>query len=292
MSALTVQVAGPLTTVQDLGRPGFAALGVSGSGALDRGALRLANRLVGNAEETAGLEITVGPFAGVGDRDVWIAVTGAWGRVSVGGRPIDPNHPAFVPAGAALEIGPAEHGLRYYLAVSGGWDVDPVLGSRSTDLLSGIGPAAVRDGDQIPIGESHPAAIPALDVAPWSPPEAGTVTVPLIVGPRADWFAASSLERLFTGTWALGSASNRVGARLEGTPLERSAAAHARGELPSEGMVAGALQVPPSGLPTLLLADHPTTGGYPVIAVVASGALDMFAQLRPGQSLRFRHARL
>ncbi|MET4638610.1 biotin-dependent carboxyltransferase family protein [Mycetocola sp. 2940] len=288
MSALTVLAAGPLTTVQDLGRPGYAALGVSGSGALDRRALTLGNRLVGNAEGSAVLEITVGPFSGVADQDAWIAVTGAWGPVSVGGRPVDPNHPVFVAAGAAVEIGPASSGLRYYLAVSGGWDVPPVLGSRSTDLLSGIGPAPVRDGDVLPIGSPHTAGIPALDVAPWSPPDPGPVTVPLSVGPRADWFTSGALERLFTGTWTLGSASNRVGARLEGQPLER---ADARGELPSEGMVAGALQVPPSGLPTVLLADHPTTGGYPVIAVVASGALDVFAQLRPGQQLAFRHAR-
>jgi biotin-dependent carboxylase-like uncharacterized protein len=291
VNSLTVLSAGLLTTVQDLGRPGFAALGVSGSGALDRGALKLGNRLVGNDEGAAGLEITVGPFSGVVDRDVWIAVTGAWGRVSVGGRPIDPNRPAFVGAGETVEIGPAEFGLRYYLAVSGGWNVDPVLGSRSTDLLSGIGPAPVRDGDLLPIGASRPAAIPALDVAPWNPPEAGTVVVPLHVGPRANWFTASSLEWLFTGTWILSTQSNRVGARLEGQPLDRADAADARGELPSEGMVAGALQVPPSGLPTVLLADHPTTGGYPVIAVVASAALDVFAQLRPGQHLRFRHAR-
>ncbi|WP_411719680.1 biotin-dependent carboxyltransferase family protein [Mycetocola sp.] len=291
MSGFTVLGPGPLTTVQDLGRPGFAALGVSGSGALDRGALRLGNRLVGNDEGAAGLEITVGPFSGVADRDVWIAVTGAWGRVTVAGRPIDPNLPVFVAAGKVLEIGPAEFGLRYYLAVSGGWNVNPVLGSRSTDLLSGIGPAPVHDGAMLPIGEPRTAAIPALDIAPWSPPEAGAVTVPVHVGPRADWFTASSLERLFAGVWTLSSASNRVGARLEGTPLDRSDSAGAHGELPSEGMVAGALQVPPSGLPTVLLADHPTTGGYPVIAVVASGALDLFAQLRPGQHLTFRHAR-
>lgn len=289
MSAFAVRAAGPLTTLQDLGRPGFAALGVSGSGALDRRALALGNRLVGNAEGAAGLEITGGGFSGVADRDVWIAVTGAWGPVSVGGRPVDPNHPVFVAAGAPVEIGPATFGLRYYLAVSGGWDVPPVLGSRSTDLLSGIGPAPVLDGDVLPIGEPHPSGIPALDVAPWSPPDPGPVSVPLRVGPRADWFAPGALERLFTDTWTLSSASNRVGARLDGQPLERSAAGSA--ELPSEGMVAGALQVPPSGLPTVLLADHPTTGGYPVIAVVASGALDLFAQLRPGQRLTFRHAR-
>lgn len=289
MTALAVLRAGPLTTVQDLGRPGLAALGVSGSGALDRGALRLGNRLVGNDEGAAALEITVGGFSGVVDRDVWIAVTGAWGPVTLGDRAIDPNHPVFAAAGTPIEIGVATFGLRYYLAVSGGVAVTPVLGSRSRDILSGIGPPPLLDGDTVPIGSPRTGAIPALDVAPWSPPDPETVTVPLHVGPRESWFTPASLDLLFSEPWTLGSASNRVGARLEGPVLERSAAGE--GELPSEGMVAGALQVPPSGQPTVLLADHPTTGGYPVIGVVASAALDVFAQLRPGQRVRFRHAR-
>ncbi|GGE81827.1 biotin-dependent carboxyltransferase family protein [Mycetocola zhadangensis] len=291
MTSLRVTTAGPLSTVQDLGRPGFAAVGVSRSGALDRGALALANRLIGNAEGAAGLEITVGGFSCVFDADVWIAVTGAWGRATAGGQPIDINQPVRLAAGTSLEIGMAEAGLRYYLAVGGGIEVPPVLGSRSTDLLSGTGPAVLKDGDALPLGHPHPEAMRPVDISPWGPPDLGPVTVPLYVGPRADWFTSASLETLFTTTWKLSPASNRVGARLDGIPLQRSAEALGRGELPSEGMVAGALQVPPSGLPTVLLADHPTTGGYPVIAVVASAALDRFAQLRPGQEVRFRHGR-
>lgn len=288
MTGIRVLAAGPLTTVQDLGRPGHAAIGVSGSGALDRGSLRLANRLVGNPEDAAGLEITVGGFSAVFETDAWIAVTGAWGPARVAGEPIDPNHPVAVPAGSAVEIGPADSGLRYYVAVRGGIDVPAVLGSRSRDILSGIGPAPIGDGDVLPIGGAATVPVPTLDVAPWSPPACGTVEVALVVGPRDDWFPPSAIDLLFSSTWTLSSASNRVGARLEGPQLPRLD----RGELPSEGMVAGGIQVPPSGQPTVLLADHPVTGGYPVIAVVASDALDVFAQLRPGQHVHFRHARL
>ena len=284
---LRVVAARPLTTIQDLGRPGHASIGVSGSGALDRGALRLANRLVGNPEGAAGLEVTVGGFSAVFDTDAWIAVTGAWGDVRVAGLRIDPNHPVAVPSGSPVEIAPAQSGLRYYLAVRGGIDVPAVLGSRSRDILSGIGPAPLADGDVLAIGEHPPFPVSSVDIAPWSPPPAGVVEVPLVVGPREDWFPASALDALFTTAWTLSAASNRVGARLDGPPLKRVD----RGELPSEGMVAGAMQVPPSGQPTVLLADHPVTGGYPVIAVVASGALDLFGQLRPGQAVRFRHAR-
>lgn len=287
MTGLRVIAAGPLTTVQDLGRPGYAAIGVSGSGALDRGALRLANRLVGNSEGAAGLEITVGGFSAMVETDAWIAITGAWGDVRVAGQRIDANHPVVVPAASLLEIGPAHSGLRYYLAVRGGLDVPAVLGSRSRDVLSGIGPAPVADGDLLPVGEHPTLPVPSFDISPWSPPPVDAVEVPLLVGPREDWFPPSALGLLFSTTWAFGAASNRVGARLEGPPLARVE----RGELPSEGMVAGAIQVPPSGQPTVLLADHPVTGGYPVIAVVASAALDVFAQLRPGQPVRFRHAR-
>lgn len=288
MTGLRVLAAGPLTTVQDLGRPGHAAIGVSGSGALDRGALRLANRLVGNAEGAAGLEITVGGFSALFDADAWIAVTGAWGPAHVAGQPIDPNHPVAVPAGSVVEIGPADSGLRYYLSVRGGIDMPAVLGSRSRDILSGIGPAPIADGDVLSVGGAGTVPVPTLDLAPWSPPVAGTVEVPLVVGPRDDWFPAAAIDLLFSSTWTLSGASNRVGARLDGSPLPRLD----RGELPSEGMVAGGIQVPPSGQPTVLLADHPVTGGYPVITVVASDALDVFAQLRPGQRVRFRHARL
>ncbi len=286
MTGIRVLSAGPLTTIQDVGRPGHAAIGVSGSGALDRGALRLANRLVGNPECAAALEITVGGFSAVFTTDAWIAVTGAWGDARVAGAPIDPNHPVSVPAGATVEIGPATSGLRYYLAIRGGIDAPEILGSRSRDILSGLGPDPIGAGDILAIGAEPAMAVPTLDIAPWSPPRQDKIEVPVTVGPRADWFPSAALDQLFATTWELSAASNRVGARLDGPPLPRLD----RGELPSEGMVAGAIQVPPSGQPAVLLADHPVTGGYPVIAVVSADALDVFAQLRPGQRLTFRHA--
>ncbi|WP_138946503.1 biotin-dependent carboxyltransferase family protein [Plantibacter sp. M259] len=281
---LLVEAAGPATTVQDLGRPGAAALGVSPSGALDRGALRLANRLVGNPEGRAALEVVLGPFVAVPDVDLWIAVTGAWGAITVDGRAVDGHHAVRVAAGSRLELGAATHGLRYVLAVRGGFDGPQLLGSRSTDTLAGLGPAPVVGGDRLVVLPTPRRRIPPLDIAPWTRPGAGERLVRVSPGPRRDWFDAASLQRLVEQSWSVTADADRIGMRLDGTPLERLD--HGR-ELPSEGMVAGAVQVPPSGLPTILSADHPVTGGYPVIAVVRAADRDLLAQLRPGQRLRF-----
>lgn len=283
---LTVLESGPFTTVQDLGRPGFAHIGVPHSGALDRGALTLANRLLGNDEAAAALEILVGGFEARTDADVWVAVTGAWCPITANGEPVDPNNAVRVRAGETLRVDAAEHGLRAYLAIRGGVDADAVLGSRSHDALSGLGPEPLTAGDEVRIGLLPDDPIPVLEIAPWSPPADGRVEVAVVRGPRDDWFPDAALEAFFDTTWLVDAASNRVGARLTGDPIVREAG----DELPSEGMVAGSIQVPPSGQPTVLLADHPVTGGYPVIAVVASEDLDVFAQLRPGQAVGFRHA--
>jgi biotin-dependent carboxylase-like uncharacterized protein len=175
--------------------------------------------------------------------------------------------------------------LRTYLAVRGGIDVPPVLGSRSTDLLSGLGPAVVAAGHVLPVG-STTLPMPGVDVAPVPDPPAGELTVPVLVGPRADWFTADAWSTLTGAVYTVTSESNRIGLRLDGPALERARP----GELPSEGMVRGALQVPRSGTPVLFLADHPVTGGYPVIGYVVDADVDRCAQLRPGQSLRFRRA--
>lgn len=281
---LLVEAAGPATTVQDLGRPGASALGVSPSGALDRGALRLANRLVGNSEGRAALEVVLGPFVAVPDVDLWIAVTGAWGAITVDGRAVDGHHAVRVTAGSRLELGAATHGLRYVLAVRGGFDGPQLLGSRSTDTLSGLGPAPVVVGDRLVVLPTPRRRIPPLDIAPWTRPDAGERLIRVSPGPRRDWFDAASLQRLVEQSWSVTADADRIGIRLDGTPLERLDPGR---ELPSEGMVAGAVQVPPSGLPTILSADHPVTGGYPVIAVVRAADRDLLAQLRPGQRLRF-----
>jgi biotin-dependent carboxylase-like uncharacterized protein len=268
---------GPLTTVQDLGRPGQAALGIGRSGACDRTSYQLANRLVGNHRDAAALEVTFGGLSIVADSDLVYAITGA----PCSGVPL--NAPALLRKGEMLQLGTPRTGLRTYVAFRGGVDVDPVLGSRSTDLLSGLGPAPVAVGNVIALGKDH-GPMPGVDLAPVADPPGGEVTVRVLPGPRRDWFTAAGWASLTGQSYTVSSNSNRVGVRLEGSPLERAR----DGELPSEGMELGALQIPPSGLPVLFLADHPVTGGYPVIGYVAAPDLDACAQLRPGQSLRFR----
>jgi biotin-dependent carboxylase-like uncharacterized protein len=274
--------AGALTTVQDLGRPGLAHLGVTRSGAADRDSLRLANRLVGNREDAACLEITFGLFAARFDAAAIVALAGAHGPVRLSGHDASMDGPIQVKAGGELSVGPPTTGVRTYLAVRGGIDVPPVLGSRSTDVLAGLGPDPLRPGTQLPIG-TETVALPCVDVAPVrSIPD--EISVRVMPGPRDDWFTPAALAVLTSTAYEVTPQSNRVGIRLSGQPLERSQS----GELPSEGMVSGALQVPPSGQPVVFLADHPVTGGYPVIAVVWEQDVSLAAQARPGQRLRFR----
>ncbi|GAA4142883.1 biotin-dependent carboxyltransferase family protein [Actinomadura keratinilytica] len=274
---------GPLATVQDLGRPGHAHLGVPRSGAADERALRLANRLVGNPEGAAGVELTLGGAALRFHARSWIAVAGAPLPVRIDGRPHGMNAPCHVPAGATVEFGTPLAGLRSYVAVRGGVAVDEVLGSRSTDLLSGLGPAPLSAGELLPVGPLDCHADIHVDVAPVPAlPEVPQLRV--VPGPRDDWFAEDALTTLTSTPYEVTADSNRVGVRLDGAPLTRAR----HGELGSEGMVTGAIQVPPSGLPIIFLTDHPTTGGYPVVAVVVSDDVPLAAQLRPGQRVRFR----
>ncbi|WP_406370213.1 biotin-dependent carboxyltransferase family protein [Streptomyces sp. NBC_00647] len=279
--ALAVVRAGALTTVQDQGRPGHAHLGVPRSGALDAPAAALANRLVANPPEAAVLETTLNGCALRPRSTVTVAVTGAPCPVTVDGRPAPWGAPVRVLAGALLDVGSARAGLRSYVAVSGGVAVEPVLGSRSTDLLSGLGPAPLTDGAVLPLG--RPGAVHArVDVVPHSAPPAELV-LRVTLGPRDDWFTEPAVRTLTTRAYRVSSASNRIGLRTEGPSLERAVS----GELPSEGMVLGAVQVPPDGCPVVFLADHPTTGGYPVIAVVRGTDLPAAAQAVPGTPVRF-----
>ncbi|MBA3369285.1 MAG: biotin-dependent carboxyltransferase family protein [Geodermatophilaceae bacterium] len=282
---LLVLHTGPLTTVQDAGRPGFAQLGIGRSGAADRGSHRLANRLVGNLEDDATLEVTLGGLVVRADHDLLIAVTGAPAPITVGAIVHGANAPLALRSGEVAALGSPPRGMRSYVAVRGGVRVQAVLGSRSTDLLSGIGPDPLRVGDIVPIGTAYGAA-PDLDLAAVAEPTEGELTLSVRVGPRADWFTDTAMHALLHDRYEVTGESNRVGMRLSGPILERSRP----GELPSEGMVVGALQVSPDGQPTLFLADHPVTGGYPVIAVVDRADVDAAAQARPGQHLRFRPA--
>ncbi|GAA1522498.1 biotin-dependent carboxylase-like uncharacterized protein [Agromyces terreus] len=284
--SLTVEASGASTLVQDLGRPGLAHLGVPASGALDRGALALANRLVGNPDGAAALEIVAGGFRARFAAETWFAVTGAWGELRLDGRRAAPYAAARATPGSVLELAAPARGIRYLLAVRGGVDVPRVLGSRSRDTLSGLGPEPVRAGDVLPIGAPPEASVPLLDQEAAFPPPEGPVTLALLPGPRADWFADAAHRALFDGEWRMSEQADRIGARLLGETLARRVG----GELASEATVPGSMQVAGDGRPTILLADRPVTGGYPVIAVVAAASLDAVAQMRPGQAVRFRHA--
>jgi KipI family sensor histidine kinase inhibitor len=314
--AIEVIKPGPLATVQDLGRPRYGHLGVPHSGAADPVSLRLANRLAGNADGAAGIELAFGRAAFRFRGDGVVAVAGAPAPVLLARpdgeeREAPHSHGFEVPDGGVVRVGAPAAGLRSYLAVRGGIDVPPVLGSRSADLRSRLGPAPLRAGDLLPVGAAteiagrtawdrqpggsaagragEPTAATLAEAAaaavqPTVMPVPGKPTVLRVIpGPREDWFAPGALRQLCAATYVVTPASDRTGLRLDG-PAPASARG---GQLPPEGMVTGALQVPPGGRPILLLADHPVTGGYPVIAVLATADIGAAAQLRPGSELRF-----
>jgi biotin-dependent carboxylase-like uncharacterized protein len=282
---LTVLASGPLTTVQDRGRPGWASIGVTRSGAADRQAAALANRLVGNDAAAAVLEVTVGGLQVRAGRTLLVAVSGAPAPVTVDGRAAPFDAPLTLRPGQVLGLGNPAVGLRSYLAVRGGIGVPPVLGSRSTDTLSGLGPAPLRSGDVLPVG-ALAADEPVVDVAPVRAPSSRPV-LRVLPGPRRDWLAPGAWTALTAADWTVSPDSDRVGLRLAGPRLDQART----DELPSEGLVPGAVQVPPDGAPVLFLVDHPVTGGYPVLAVVTTDDLPAAAQLRPGDRVRFRPAR-
>jgi biotin-dependent carboxylase-like uncharacterized protein len=277
VSWLQITATGPLTTVQDRGRPGWASVGVGQSGAADISSHDAANRLVGNTIDAATLEVTLGGLAFRPHGDIYLAVTGAPAGLTVDGIPVGNGTALAVPSGAQVALDYATSGLRTYVAVRGGISVPKILGSRSTDSLSGIGPDRLQAGDSLPIGHEV-GDWPPVDVNPYAVQDDSVLRV--VLGPRSDWF--DDPEQLFEQEWTVATESDRVGMKLEGRPLLRRS-----GELASEGMVTGALQVPPSGLPVLFLADHPVTGGYPVIGVVVADDIPVAAQYVPGRRFTF-----
>ncbi|MBH0781233.1 5-oxoprolinase subunit C family protein [Nocardia bovistercoris] len=283
---IDVRAVGPLATIQDLGRPGWFDSGVGPAGAADRGSCALANRLVGNPESAAVIEVLLGGLELRVSRHHTMAVTGAAAQATVDGVPVGAASVLELEAGQVLRLAMARSGLRSYVAVRGGFDVEPVLGSRSRDTLSGIGPQPLHPGDRLPIGPP-PRTIPIIDLAPVAAFGADPLVVRALPGPRADWF--SEPDALFAGDWTVSADTDRIGARLDrrtGPALRRRITR----ELRTEGMALGSVQVPPSGQPVVFLADHPITGGYPVIAVVVDADVDAIAQARPGTRLRFTNA--
>lgn len=271
---------GPLATIQDLGRCGYAHLGVPPSGAADAASLRLANRLVGNPESAAGIEFTLGGAYLRFHAPAWVALTGAPLEIGADGHQVSMNGPVRVRHSLVLDTPP--EGVRTYLAVRGGIAVPRVLGSAATDLLSGLGPSPLSGGTTLPWDAA--ASLPGMlaDTAP-APPVPGEPELRVRPGPRDAWLAEGTLGTLCASTYTVTQDSNRVGVRFDGPGLPRR-----EGELPSEGIVTGALQLPPDGQPILFLTDHPTTGGYPVVAVLATPDLTVAGQLRPGARVRFR----
>jgi biotin-dependent carboxylase-like uncharacterized protein len=281
MRSVRIVHAGPLTTVQDRGRPGWAHVGVPRAGALDGPAADLTNRLVGNDADAAVLETTLGGVTFTVTAAMTVAVTGAECAVTVDERAVAWGTAIAVAAGRTVRVGPATRGLRSYVGLAGGVDVPPVLGSRATDTLAGVGPPVLRDGEVLPVGPAQRAPVP-VDTHRVRRPE-GSAELRVVPGPRVDWFEGNALATLTGSTYTVGVESNRVGLRLTGPRLSRRRSE----ELPSEGIVLGAVQVPASGEPLVFLNDHPTTGGYPVVAVVVPEDLPLCAQLRPGDQVSF-----
>jgi biotin-dependent carboxylase-like uncharacterized protein len=286
VTTLEILRTGPLAVVQDLGRVGQAHLGVGRSGAADRRSHTLANRLVANPDDRATIEVTFGGFcARVHGGDVDIAVTGADTDPTINGIKFGTNSIHRVRAGEVICFGTPRAGLRSYLAVRGGISVEPVLGSRSYDVMSAIGPSPLQTGDRLPVGE-HTDAYPELDQAPVAAITGDVVELSVVPGPRDDWFADP--DNLVHTDWVASDRSDRVGMRLVGRPLQYRFPDR---QLPSEGATRGAIQVPPNGLPVILGPDHPVTGGYPVVGVVIDDDTDKVAQVRAGQRVRLHWAR-
>ncbi|STC94966.1 5-oxoprolinase subunit B/C family protein [Corynebacterium renale] len=289
---VTVTDAGLQTLIEDGGRHGSGNLGVTTSGFADRASAHAANRVLGNQPNAAVLE-NIGGLTLEALTDCVIAVTGAQAPVTIDGKQIDLCAPKLFTRGSTLVIGDATVGTRNYVALRGGVIVAEELGSASTDVLSGLGPAPITAGDQLTV----PTQIMGTVTDPQPNPlrvtdNNGTTegTLRVIAGPRDGWIDGG-VEKLLGQTWTVTAQSNRVGVRLDPTeePLERSTEAGGQ-ELASEGMVAGSIQVPPNGHPVLFLRDHAVTGGYPVVATVVHEDLDIAAQLPPGSQIRFVEA--
>lgn len=274
--------------VQDAGRPGFAALGVSASGVADRRAMRDANRAVGNAATAAVLESVGGAVLRFHVGGVAV-VTGSIGALTLTGvegvvRPVVHGEPFATVDGDELSLGQPDRGLRYVIGVRGGVEAASALGSRARDTLADLGPEPLTAGAVLAIGHEAPYPVEPEAVPRDLPASGDLVELDITLGPRDEWFTSDALEVLTTQEWTVTPRSDRVGIRLRGdVPLERSVG----GELPSEGAVTGAIQVPPDGQPVLFLADHPLTGGYPIIGALTDGSLDLAGQLPPGVRLRF-----
>ena len=283
MAELEVLAVGPQALVQDLGRPGLAHLGVPTSGAADRASMAQGNRLLGNPTRAASIEVLLGRFACRIDSPAILTLTGAPVSATVDGTPAPFGVPFAVRRGQRLALDVPRYGMRTYLCVRGGLGGTRHFGSVSADPTSGLGTPPLAPGDRLPIGRASGEPTAGVAVAGIESAD-GPVDVRATWGPRERRLTDLSAGHLREDLWTVGSQIDRVGLRLEGTAL----ALRGKDQLPSEGVVRGAVQVPPSGQPVIFLADHPATGGYPVVAVVVDRDTDQLAQMRPGDRLRLR----
>ena len=293
MTQFTIRVtnSGLLTTVQDLGRRGFQKYGVPVCGALDAVSMRIANILVGNPETLAGLEITAVAPSLVFDRDAVIALVGADFAPVIDGAEARAWESVRVPAGAAVGFRPPADGVRAWLAVDGGIDVPPVMGSRATDLKGGFGGyegRPLRDGDALPLGRPprpvppSPARMP--DGISRQPTYGQSFDIRVVLGPQNDRFTDAGISTLLHSEYAVSPDADRTGYRLDGPAIEHAAGA----DIVSDGTALGSVQVPGTGTPIILLTDRGTTGGYAKIATVISPDIGLLAQAMPGAKIRFR----
>ncbi|HXM32692.1 MAG TPA: biotin-dependent carboxyltransferase family protein [Chthoniobacterales bacterium] len=300
MKAL-VRSAGFLTSVQDLGRPGYRQSGVSVGGALDPFALRVANALVGNEDSAAGLEATLGTLRLRFEDDRLVAWCGGGFTARLGDEDLPPGHAGLVAKDEELVLTAPQKGARAWLAIFGGINVPLVLGSRSTDLrgnFGGLEGRALRDGDLLPLGENGDLEIAApwgsRRIAEWTAPTPWVATarrdpfLRIVRGPEWNRFTSDAQSSLVATAFTVTPDSDRMGARLEGPSLDRTDTS----DLLSEAVAPGTLQVPPNGQPILLLGDCQTIGGYPKIAHVITVDLPIAAQLWPGDVVRFHEVPL
>jgi biotin-dependent carboxylase-like uncharacterized protein len=286
MDVILVREPGLFTTVQDLGREGFGPMGVSPSGAADAVSLRMGNRLVGNADQAAGLEMTLlgGTFE-FPDGAV-LALAGSDFGATLDGKPVELWTAFEAKPGQVLKLGPTRTGARCYLCVRGGTEVKAFLGSASTHILSGLGGfegRALRKGDVLTIGATSRSArerrLSARALKEMQPRKVLRVTP----GPQDDWFPEASRRVFYESAYRVAEETNRMGIRLQGASVAKAA----EGELTSEGVSLGAVQVPDGGQPIILFVEQQTTGGYPKIANVISADFHSLGQLRPRDEIRF-----
>jgi biotin-dependent carboxylase-like uncharacterized protein len=284
MKTITFSRASGFLTLQDQGRIGYANIAVPTSGAFDQKSHQLANRLIGNFPNACVVESLRASFEFVTDTDLVVSVTGAPASVQVDGREHEMFRAIFVPAGSVVSVSSSNLGMRTYLAIRGGIFGTQIMGSCSFDELSQIGTPPIKPGDKFLVEDQVVGSITG-DYVPSSVVIGPHVELEAMPAPR--WSGFSNPDLLFTSEYQVTSSVNRVGLRLTGPELSWSS----QSRLASEGLITGAIQIPVDGMPLIFGPDHPTTGGYPVVAVVSCNSLDLLAQIAPGTMVRFKRVR-